>query len=76
MQNNRKEWNDFMNEHHLYDWVNIWNPADNRFKVIYDTRTTPAVYLLDKDKKIIAKKFSIDFLKNYFSFYLDGKKVE
>jgi thiol-disulfide isomerase/thioredoxin len=76
MQNNRKEWKEFMDEHHLNDWVNIWNPVDGRFKVIFDTRTTPAVYLLDKDKKIIAKKFSIDFLKNYFSFYLDGKKAE
>jgi hypothetical protein len=76
MQNNRKEWTDFMDQHHLNDWMNIWSPADNRFKVIYDTRTTPAVYLLDKDKKIIAKKFSVDFLKNYFAYYLDGKKTE
>jgi thiol-disulfide isomerase/thioredoxin len=76
MQNNRKEWTDFMDQHHLNDWVNLWSPADNRLKVIYDTRTTPAIYLLDKDKKIIAKKFSIDFLKNYFAYYLDGKKTE
>jgi thiol-disulfide isomerase/thioredoxin len=76
-QSNRKEWSDFIELHHLYDWVNVWDEYHvTRFQVIYDTRTTPAVFLLDKDKKIIAKKFSIDFLKSYFGFYIDGKKAE
>jgi thioredoxin-related protein len=76
-QSNKKEWGDFLEQHHLNDWINIWDKYHvTRFQIIYDTRSTPAVYLLDKDKKIVAKKFSIDFLKSYFGFYIDGKKAE
>jgi hypothetical protein len=76
-QSNKKEWSDFIELHHLHDWVNIWDEFHiTRFQVIYDTRTTPSVYLLDENKKIVAKRFSIDFLKSYFGFYLNGKKAE
>jgi thiol-disulfide isomerase/thioredoxin len=76
-QSNRKEWSEFIELHHLYDWVNVWDEFHvTRFQIIYDTRTTPALFLLDKNKKIVAKKFSIDFLKSYLGFYLDGKKAE
>ncbi len=69
--NDKKEWIDFITEHHLNDWINVWDEHHlSRFKIIYDTRTTPSVYLLDKEKKIIAKKFSIDFLKRYFAQFL------
>mgnify|MGYP001024831273 CR=1 FL=1 len=74
--NNRKEWSDFMEKHHLNEWVNVWDPYHlSRFKIIYDTRTTPSIYLLDKDKKIIAKKFSIEFLKKYLGNHL-GNGIE
>jgi len=67
----KKEWGEFIEKHHLTDWHNLWDPNHlTRFKIIYDLRTTPAVYLLDKDKKIIAKKFTIDFLKNYLPHVL------
>jgi peroxiredoxin len=63
----KPEWEEFIMNHHITDWHNVWDEHHHsRFKIIYDTRTTPAVYLLDKDKKIIAKKFTIDFLKEYF----------
>lgn len=69
--NDKKEWEDFITQHHLTDWINVWDEHHlSRFKIIYDTRNTPATYLLDKDKSIIAKKFSIDFLKKYFAQYL------
>jgi len=74
-QNNRKEWTDFLEQHHLTDWINVWDEFhQSRFKVLYDTRNTPAVFLLDKNKKIIGKRFSIDFLKKYFGVYIDGNK--
>ncbi len=67
----KKEWGDFLEKHHLTDWHNLWDPHHlTRFKINYDLRTTPAVYLLEKDKKIVAKKFTIDFLKNYLPHFL------
>ena len=58
-----KEWTDFIEENHLRGdhWHNVWDPsADSAFWLYYDIRTTPGVYLLDENKKIIAKKIDIE----------------
>jgi thiol-disulfide isomerase/thioredoxin len=52
------KWINFVNEHGLYDWINCWNPYDFGFKTIYDIATTPALFILDKDKKILAKRIT------------------
>jgi len=54
------KWLDFVNEHGLYDWINCWNPYDFEYKDIYDVATTPVLYLLDKDKNILAKKIDAE----------------
>jgi thiol-disulfide isomerase/thioredoxin len=64
----KKKWIDFVNDHQLYDWLNVWNPYDFGYKKTYDIRTTPVSYILDKDKKIVAKKLTPkqteDFINN------------
>lgn len=52
------KWVDFVNENKLYDWINAWNPYSYDFKLIYDITSTPQIFLLDENKKIIAKKIS------------------
>ena len=52
----KEKWVDFVNQHQLYDWINAWNPYDYQFKVTYDVRTTPQIYVLNKNKEIIGKK--------------------
>lgn len=55
------EWYDFVEKHNLHSdkWINLWNPFDNyRFK--YDISASPVLYLLDKDKKIVAKKIGYE----------------
>jgi len=52
------KWIDYINENGFYDWTNAWNPYDFTFKNIYDISSTPQLFLLDEDKKIIAKKIS------------------
>lgn len=52
------KWINFVNEHSLYDWINCWNPYDFGFKTIYDIASTPALFVLDKDKKILAKRIN------------------
>jgi len=55
----RTEWEDFIKQEGLSDWINVWDPQHrSRFKVTYDARKTPGVFLLDRDKKIVAKKLS------------------
>ena len=65
----KEEWSDFLTKHNLYDWINVWDETHiSQFKVLYDARKTPAVYVLDENKKIIAKGLSVqqinDLLKN------------
>jgi hypothetical protein len=69
--NDKKAWSDFVEKNHLYDWINVWDQYHlSRFKILYDTRTTPSVYLLDKENIIVAKKVTIEFLKEYLGHFL------
>jgi hypothetical protein len=61
----KSEWVKYTREHHLNDWVHVYQTkameqADNAaqkpgFRQLYDVTVTPKLYLLDKDKRIIAK---------------------
>lgn len=47
-----------------YDWINVWDANYNsNFRALYDITSTPTIFLLDKDKKIIAKKISVETLE-------------
>ncbi|MBN2522316.1 MAG: DUF5106 domain-containing protein [Bacteroidales bacterium] len=54
----KMKWSDFVNEYQIYDWINAWNPYSYEYKLTYDILSTPQIYLLDENKKIIAKKIS------------------
>lgn len=59
-EDGKVEWTDFVNEHHLYDWINAWNPYSYEYKVTYDILSTPQIFILDENKKIIAKKIGVE----------------
>lgn len=43
-------------ERKMGSWINVVDPfLLSKYKTIYDIRTTPRVFILDKDKKIISK---------------------
>lgn len=50
------KWINFVNKYKLYDWINAWNPYSYDFKVKYDISVTPQIFILDKNKTIVAKK--------------------
>ncbi len=62
-QNDKDKWEKFVTEHELFDFVNCWDPQNQtNFRVYYHIESTPMLYLLDKNKKIIAKKLDIEQL--------------
>ena len=73
----KKKWVNFVNEHALYDWMNVWNPYDFTYKKVYDIKVTPAIYVLDKDKKIIAKRISPSQIEGFLIQYdkINSKKL-
>jgi hypothetical protein len=55
-------------KNHLKDWINVYESQAQEkiieaakkpsYKQLYDVIQTPTIYLLDKDKRIIAKKLT------------------
>ncbi|MCG8701648.1 MAG: DUF5106 domain-containing protein [Bacteroidales bacterium] len=52
-------WIDFINEKKLYKWVNAWNPYSYDPKELYNIDATPEIFVLDENKKIVAKGFNV-----------------
>ena len=57
--NHIKKWFDFVIEHEMTPFINVWEPFGyTRFRDKYDISSSPVLYLLDENKKIIAKRIS------------------
>ncbi len=59
-EDGKEKWVDFINSHKLYDWINAWNPYSYKFKIQYDISSTPQIFILDRDKKIVAKRIGVE----------------
>lgn len=67
-EGNKKGWLDFIHEHKLNDWVQVYySKEDDKARMdagipgysqLFDVQSFPTLYLLDKDKRIIAKKIT------------------
>jgi len=61
---NKEKWKEFIEEYGLKDWINVWDQYHvSGLRILYDARATPGVYLLDENKKIVAKKMSVEQIK-------------
>jgi thiol-disulfide isomerase/thioredoxin len=62
LEGDQKLWMDYVAEHDLL-WLNAWDPYnESDFRKKYDIYSTPVIYLLDKERKIIAKRIAVDQL--------------
>jgi len=62
-------------EKNMGDWINTTDPfLKSRYKVIYDIRTTPQIFILDKDKKIISKRIGAEQVKDVVDEYFEIKE--
>lgn len=52
----KEKWVNFVNENQLYDWTNAFYPYSIKYKELYDIQSTPQLFILDKNLKIIAKR--------------------
>ncbi len=71
----KEKWVDFVNKHELYGWINCWNPYDYSYKIKYDINSTPVLFLLDKDKRIIAKKVDPEQAKKIIEDHTRREKL-
>lgn len=71
----RPKWLEFIKQHNL-DWVNIDGAEANiDWHEVYDVITTPQIYLLDQDNKIIAKRINAESFENIIRM-LDNEKQQ
>jgi thiol-disulfide isomerase/thioredoxin len=71
----KEKWVKYVNEHNYLDWINAWNPYDFGYKEKYNVKTTPVLYLLDENKKIVAKQLSPEQVEDILKYLLkNGKK--
>jgi thiol-disulfide isomerase/thioredoxin len=64
----RNDWLNFISKHHIQDWTNVYySKADDKARIdagipgysqLFDVQSFPTLYLLDKDKRIVAKKLT------------------
>jgi thiol-disulfide isomerase/thioredoxin len=69
----KTKWTKYIEDNKI-TWINGWDPKrSSRFDFFYNVNSTPTVYILDKNKKIIAKKLSVEeigpFIDNYRKYF-------
>ena len=65
----KAKWKKYIEDNQL-DWINGWDP-DRRtnFGFYYNIESTPMIYILDRNKVIIAKKLSVDDIPSFIDTY-------
>lgn len=59
------KWKEFMVQKKLGGWTNVFDPIHlNNLKERFDIYSTPVIYILDKDKRIKAKRLDADQVIN------------
>jgi Domain of unknown function (DUF5106)/Domain of unknown function (DUF4369)/AhpC/TSA family len=70
----KHKWIDFVNEHEMYDWMNAWSPYSYEYKDLYDVYSTPIIYVLDENKRIIAKRIGPEQVIDVIKFELKKER--
>jgi thiol-disulfide isomerase/thioredoxin len=79
----KKDWLDFINQQRLSGWVHVYySKAEDNARIaanipgysqLFDVRTYPTLYLLDKNKNIIAKKLTYSQIDDVIELKEKGK---
>lgn len=69
----KDKWSKYITDNKL-TWINGWDPQRaSHFDFYYNVQSTPLIYILDRNKKIIAKKISVEdvggFIDNYRKYF-------
>jgi AhpC/TSA family protein/uncharacterized protein DUF5106 len=80
----QEAWIQFIKDHNLKDWIHVYETKARQdsteaagqpgYKQLYDVYETPILYLLDKDKRIIAKKLSYEQVDEVINLKLQHAK--
>jgi thiol-disulfide isomerase/thioredoxin len=84
-ENEKDKWLQFIAEKNMKDWIHVYQTNENKneetlskkpgFRQLYDVTQTPTIYLLDKEKRIIAKKLTLQQIDNMLQVKINNKQV-
>ncbi|BDD09258.1 hypothetical protein FUAX_16900 [Fulvitalea axinellae] len=70
-----KKWKNYIDELGM-NWVNAADPyVQSNFRKHYDLKTTPIIYILDRDRKIIARKIGAEHVKGFIEHKIKEEKT-
>jgi thiol-disulfide isomerase/thioredoxin len=83
---NVPDWKKFITEKKLFDWTHVYQTKEAKeaeiksnqpgFRQLYDARLTPTLYLLDEQKRIIAKQLSIEQFDDVIAAKIKNKTIK
>ena len=69
------EWKKFIRDNKLTDFIHVFDPIHlNDLKTKFDIYSTPVIYILDHDKKIVAKRLSAEQVSDMLNLLEDIEK--
>lgn len=67
-------WKNYIRENN-HDWINLTGTKANiDYHLVYDIYSTPVLFILDKDKKIIARRIAAEQLEDFMRRYDTNNK--
>jgi len=79
----KSDWLSFINNNHLNEWTHVYYSKEAdvartsagipSYSQLYDVQTFPTLYLLDKDKRIIAKKLTLEQIDEILAYRQNNK---
>jgi len=64
-------WKEFIQQYDLI-WTNLADPYfRSNFRMEYNVSTTPTIYILDRDKMIIAKNLAVEQIPGFIQNRVD-----
>lgn len=68
-QPDRKRWEEYIKEKDL-QWINGWDPQrTTHYDFFYNILATPTIYILDSNKRIIAKRLPAESVESFLESY-------
>lgn len=68
---------EYIDENETNDWLHVVDPyMRSRYGKLYDVQSTPSIFVLDKDKKIISKRLGADQLDGLMMQILEQQEKD
>ncbi len=74
LENNEADWKKFIKDNNL-NFINVWDPYNQtNFRKLYDISSTPSIFLIDKNKEIVAKQLGVEQIADFINRHSEMTK--